>query len=151
MCIRDSAITRSPESALSANVLDFYDAASVSLRESSDVIERLLGDDTLWPKGRALRVLQVGFGPLTQSLLLLHHKRDILLAVMEPNQRRFDSAQGLLSKHGNVTLIGADDVADLGKFDLVLAVESLHRLSDSIGLVGLRQLLACLLYTSRCV
>lgn len=136
------AITRSPESALSANVLDFYDAASVSLRESSDVIERLLGDDTLWPKGRALRVLQVGFGPLTQSLLLLHHKRDILLAVMEPNQRRFDSAQGLLSKHGNVTLIGADDVADLGKFDLVLAVESLHRLSDSIGLVGLRQLLA---------
>jgi NADPH:quinone reductase-like Zn-dependent oxidoreductase/NADP-dependent 3-hydroxy acid dehydrogenase YdfG/acyl carrier protein len=136
------AITVSPETVLSANVLDFYDTASVSLRESSDVIERLLDDDALWPEGRALRVLQVGFGPLTQSLLSLHHKRPMVLAVIEPNRRRFDSAQGLLSKHNNVALVGADGIADLGTFDLIIAVESLHRLPDNIGLAGIRQLLA---------
>jgi len=137
---RATAISR--EAALSASVLDFYDTASVSLRDSSDVMERLLDDDALWPKSRALRVLQVGFGPLTQSLLLLHHKRDMLLTVIEPNQRRFNSAHRLLSKHNSVALIGADKIPDLGTFDLVIAVENLHQLPDSIGLVGIRQLLA---------
>jgi acyl transferase domain-containing protein/NADPH:quinone reductase-like Zn-dependent oxidoreductase/acyl carrier protein len=134
--------TLSPQSALSASVLDFYDAASVSLRESTDLLERLLDDDALWPKGRALRIIQIGFGPLTQSLLSLERKRDIGLTVIEPSRRRFDSAEGALAKYGHVTLRGADGVSELGKYDLVLAVESLHRLPDSIGLIGVQQLLA---------
>jgi acyl transferase domain-containing protein/NADPH:quinone reductase-like Zn-dependent oxidoreductase/acyl carrier protein len=136
------AIAASPEAALSASVLDFYDAASVSLRDSSSLIERLLDDNALWPKGRALRILQLGFGPLTQSLLSLHRQRDMVLTVIEPNRRRFESARGLLSKHSNVILVDADNVAHVGTFDLILAVESLYGLPANIGLVGMRQLLA---------
>jgi phthiocerol/phenolphthiocerol synthesis type-I polyketide synthase C len=136
------AVTASPESILSAALLDFYDAASVSLRESSDIIERLLENETLWPKDRALRVIQIGFGPLTESLLSLYRTRNILLTVLEPDRRRFDRAQRALAQHGHVVLVGADEVADLGTFDLALAVESLHQLPASMGLAGARQLLA---------
>ncbi len=134
------AVTASAESILSANVLDFYDAASVSLQESSAILERLLDDDALWPKNRALRVVQIGFGPLTEQLVALRRRRDILLTVIEPDRRRFEGAQRSLAKHGQVAL--ADEIADLGTFDLVLAVESLHRIPDSIGLAGVLQLLA---------
>ena len=136
------AISGSPDLALSASVLDFYDAASVSARQATTVLECLLDDDALWPKDRTLRVLQVGFGPPTQSLLALHRKRDIALTIIEPDRRRFDSAQGFLAKHGNVTLVDADQAAELGKFDLVVAVENLHRLPSSIGLGGVRQWLS---------
>lgn len=136
------AITASPDSILSASVLDFYDAASVSLRELSDIIERLLDNDALWPNGRALRLLQIGFSPLTESLLALRRKRDILLTVFEPDHRCFDAAQRALAKHGNVALVGVDQAADLGKFDFVIAVESLHRLPANVRLADVRELLA---------
>ena len=123
-------------------MLDFYDAASVSLRQSSDVVERLLENEALWPNDRALRVVQIGFGPLTESLLSLRRRRNIRLTVFEPDRRRFDRAQHLLAQHGQVVLAGAEEVAKLGTFDLALAVESLHRLPDSVGLAGARQLLA---------
>ena len=103
---------------------------------------RALLDDALWPKDRALRILQLGSGPLTLSLLTLQRHRDIVLAVIEPNRRRFDSAEELLAEHGNVTLADTDRIGGLGKFDLIVAVESLHQLSPGIGLVGVRQLLA---------
>ena len=135
-------ISGSPDLALSASVLDFYDAASVSARQATTVLECLLDDDALWPKDRTLRVLQVGFGPPTQSLLALHRKRDIALTITEPDRRRFDSAQGFLAKHGSVTLVDADQAAELGKFDLVVAVDNLHRFPSSIGLGGVRQWLS---------
>jgi acyl transferase domain-containing protein/NADPH:quinone reductase-like Zn-dependent oxidoreductase/NADP-dependent 3-hydroxy acid dehydrogenase YdfG/acyl carrier protein len=136
------AITASPQSILSANTLDFYDAASASLREASEVVERLLENEALWPNDRALRVIQIGFGPLTESLLSLRRRRNIHLTVFEPDRRRFDRAQRLLAPHGQVVLAGAEEVAKLGPFDLALATESLHRLPDSVGLAGTRQLLA---------
>ena len=62
--------------------------------------------------------------------------------MFEPDRRRFDSAQAFLAKHGNVVLVDAHQTAELGKFDLVVAVESLHRLPSRIGLSGVRQWLA---------
>ena len=88
------------------------------------------------------KILQVGYGLLTQSLLALHRKRDIALTILEPDRRRFDSAQGFLARHGNILLVNADKIAQLGQFDLVIAVENLHRLPGAIGLVGMRQWLA---------
>jgi acyl transferase domain-containing protein/NADPH:quinone reductase-like Zn-dependent oxidoreductase/NADP-dependent 3-hydroxy acid dehydrogenase YdfG/acyl carrier protein len=136
------AISGSPDLALSTSVLDFYDATSVSARQATGVLESLLDDDALWPQGRTLRVLQVGYGPPTQSLVALHRKRDIALTIVEPDRRRFDSAQGFLAKHGNVMLVNAEKVAELGRFDLVVVVENLHRLPSSIGLGSVRQWLA---------
>jgi phthiocerol/phenolphthiocerol synthesis type-I polyketide synthase C len=127
---------------LTASVLDFYDAAAVSVRQASGVIEELLDNDALWPRTRALRVVQLGYGPLSQTLLSLRAKREIALTVIEPDRRRFDVAQRALARHGEVVLAGPEQLADLGTFDLVLAAESLHRIPDAIGVAGVGQWLA---------
>ena len=75
-------VSGSSDLTLSASLLDFYDAASVSARQATTVLERMLDDDALWPKDRTLRVLQFGYGPSTQSLLALHRKRDIALTIV---------------------------------------------------------------------
>jgi len=136
------ALTLSPEFALPASALDFYDTASFSLRQSSEIVDGLLKDDALWPKDRALRIVQIGFGPLTQSLIELQRSRDLVLTVVELNRRRFDSAQNLLTRHPQIKLVGAGQITKLGKHDLVLAVEALHRLPNSAGLSSVRDLLA---------
>ena len=136
------AIGKLLESTLTASVLDFYDAGGVSPRQGSQIVERLLENDSLWPRDRVLRVLQIGYGPLTQSLLSLRGKREIALTVVEPDRRRHDTAERALARRGEVVLIGPEQLPDLGTFDLVLAVESLHRIPDNFGLAGVGQLLA---------
>ena len=91
-------------------------------------------------KTATLRVLQVGYGPLNTVAPV---------AASQTGHRAYDRSSRtggaltaprvFLSKHGNVVLVGADQVAELGTFDLVVAVESLHRLPGSIGLSGVRQ------------
>jgi phthiocerol/phenolphthiocerol synthesis type-I polyketide synthase C len=130
------------KSTLTANVLDFYDAAAVSVRQAGRIIEQLLTNDALWPQTRALRVAQLGYGPLSRTLLSLRSKRDIALTVIEPDHRRLDTAQRALARHSEIVLAGPEQLADLGTFDLVLAAESLHRIPDTIGLAGVGQWLA---------
>ncbi|MFZ3357363.1 MAG: type I polyketide synthase [Xanthobacteraceae bacterium] len=128
-------------SLLPTSVLDFHDAASISLRQSSDIVARLLDDDALWPTNRAVRLLLIGHGPLLQSLLAISRKRDIVLAMFEPNRRRFDLAQRVLAKYGSVRLFGSDEI-ELEKFDFIIVADNLHRLPDSVPLGRLQQLLA---------
>ena len=63
------AIALPVESGISAAVRDFHDVGGVPLKESSELVARLLENEALWPKGRAVRILQIGFGPLTSSLI----------------------------------------------------------------------------------
>ncbi len=127
---------------LSASALDFYDASSRSLRHLSEAAARLPDAAAGGPRARALRILQIGFGPLTRSLLRLQRRRPFALTVFEPDRRRFGSAQALLARHGHVALVGADKVADIGPHDVAVAADSLHRLPADIGLAGVRQKLA---------
>src|SRR5262249_21973985 len=76
------AIDVPAESVVSAAVRDFYDIANVALKESSAFVMQLLENKAIWPKGRSVRVLQIGFGPLTSSLISLQRSRDIVLTVL---------------------------------------------------------------------
>ena len=84
----DRAICLTADPVMAAAVLDFYDAASVPLEESSALVARLLENEGLWPETRALRVLQVGFGPLTSSLIEIKRCHHVELTVAEPDRRR---------------------------------------------------------------
>ena len=137
----ERAIVGTGETILSTSVLDFYDVASVSLRDASELIARLIAHDAFWPRDRAVQILQIGFGPLTQSLLALQGPRDVLVTVFEPDRRRFDLAQRALAKTGDFVLVDAEHADDLGQFDLVLAAESLHRLPQNFDLARLRDAL----------
>lgn len=121
--------------------LDFYNATSVALREASDSLYHLLLENKrLWPKNRALRVLQVGYGHLAHSLL--SSQQDILLTIFEPDRRRYESAELALSKHREVRLVDAEHSQELGEYDLIVGVSGLHRLPATFGVADLKGLLA---------
>ncbi len=130
------------ESGMAAAVRDFHDVANMPLKESSDLVARLLENDALWPKGRAVRILQIGFGPLTSSLISLKRRRDIDLTVVEPDRRRIQAAQRAAHRQNEFRLLDADAGLEPAGYDLILAVESLHRLPDRLGLPCLREAIA---------
>jgi acyl transferase domain-containing protein/NADPH:quinone reductase-like Zn-dependent oxidoreductase/NAD(P)-dependent dehydrogenase (short-subunit alcohol dehydrogenase family) len=134
------AITSNREAIVPQSALDFYHATSVFLKEGSATLYRLLGEQKrLWPKDRALRVLQVGFSPFAEKLLS-EHRDAVQLTVFEPDSRRFESAELALSKRADVRLVDADRAHELGLFDLVVSIGGLHRLDS--GIDGVAALLA---------
>jgi acyl transferase domain-containing protein/NADPH:quinone reductase-like Zn-dependent oxidoreductase/NAD(P)-dependent dehydrogenase (short-subunit alcohol dehydrogenase family)/acyl carrier protein len=133
-----------PELAVGNAAFDLYTAASVGLRSASEALHRVLETEKkLWPRNRTLRVLQVGFAPITQ--LLLGSGRPLSLTLYEPDRRRFQAAELALSRHPEVRLLDAEHVHDLGEYDLVVSVAGLHRLgpggldrlASSLALQGL--------------
>ena len=130
-----------PETIIPKSALDFYNATGVALRETSEVLHRLLTDNKrLWPKNRALRVLQVGFSHLAHALVASEHS--ILLTVFEPDRRRYESAELAMSRHREVKLIDAEHAQDLGEYDLIVGASGLHRLPPTTGIADLRRHLA---------
>jgi phthiocerol/phenolphthiocerol synthesis type-I polyketide synthase C len=135
------AIVLPAESPLPGAVLDFYDAACVPAKESSTFAARLLENEAMWPKDRTVRILQIGFGPLTPSLIALKRRRDIDLTVIEPDRRRCGAAQRAAQRRNDFRLLDADATLEVAIYDVVLAIEGLHRLPDRWDLSRLREAL----------
>lgn len=140
--VKKTAAIRAVEQRLPRAALDFYDLTGVALSKGSDLVEQILDHDALWPSDRLLRVLQVGFGPLTQSLRALRRYRDLTLFVVEPDRRRRELAERTLLGGDTSILADAQSVKAQGPFDLIVAVESLHRLPVSLDPARLNEALA---------
>ena len=127
---------------LTRALLDFHDLAGVELRQASTLLERLIESDRLWPRQRTLRILQVGFGPLSQSLIALQRHRDFAVSIFEPDLRRRDLAERWLLSSDAVVLADAKTTLARGPFDLIVAAESLHRLPAAVDPTCLHEALA---------
>ncbi|CAM9696036.1 unnamed protein product, partial [Phaeothamnion confervicola] len=136
------SIASEPDAILTTSALDFYDSANVSIAEASDALLKVLhGVKGLWPPNRALRVLQVGFAPLSNALAS-QEAGHIQLTVFEPDRRRYERAQLALSRYGDVSLLDAGQANKLGTYDLIVSVEGLHRLGSTLSLDELKGTLA---------
>src|SRR6185437_12380192 len=139
----DRAIASLPESILTNAVMDFYDGTASAVPEAGNILARLITDvGGICPKDRALRVLQLGFGPLVDSFAALRRDNDIHLTVFEPDQRRYERAEFSLSNGGEFTLLGSAETDKLGTYDLIVSASGLHRLPSDLSLGELKRLLA---------
>ena len=77
------------------------------------------------PRDRALRILQIGFGPLSARAAAFTREADARLTVLETDRRLAERAR--LGLPGEVEVIEAADALPGGAFDLVLASDVLHR------------------------
>jgi acyl transferase domain-containing protein/NADPH:quinone reductase-like Zn-dependent oxidoreductase/NAD(P)-dependent dehydrogenase (short-subunit alcohol dehydrogenase family)/acyl carrier protein len=128
---------------LSNETLDYYAIAGTWAAKASDWLAQLLErTEGLWPTDRSLRILQVGFGPLTQALVAMVQSHSIQLTVLEPDRRRYERAKLALPNSSRIKLVDLQNSPQLGEFDLILGVESLHRLPGSMRLATLQQALA---------
>ncbi len=111
---------------LSQNALDAFTLRSATARASANVISAIVeaGRGAL-PRDRALRILQLGFGPLSAQAAGLSDTIEAQLTVFEADRRLAERARLALPR--GVTVI--EDAADLtaGGFDAILASNVLHR------------------------
>ncbi|HYP58582.1 MAG TPA: acyltransferase domain-containing protein, partial [Beijerinckia sp.] len=95
-----------------------------------------------WPQDRALRILQIGYGPLSTRALSLARKSGARLTIFEPDRRRAGRARLGFRPNDGVELVEKLTEAS-GPFDLVIGVDALHRsLRDPSLWSSLRDLLS---------
>ena len=125
---------------LTTALFDFYDSADRVGGQISSVLAKLLQETpALWPRGRALRVLQLGYAPLVDALAA---RGNLQLTVLEPDRRRYERARLKLPGHGAVTLVGPDHASALERYDLIVSVGALHRIRPVLRTEELKAALA---------
>lgn len=111
---------------LSQNALDAFTLRSATARASADVVTGIVsaGRDRL-PRDRALRFLQVGFGPLSAQVSAFADGIEAQLTVFEADRRLAERARLALPR--GVTIVEDPGELPLGGFDALLASDVLHR------------------------
>jgi phthiocerol/phenolphthiocerol synthesis type-I polyketide synthase C len=123
------------------SALDSFEIGGYQARASAVALVRLLRESReAWPKDRALRILEIGYGPLTARTIALAASADAKVTIFDPERRRLERARLAFEAHREVAYV--DKLADLpqGAFDLLIAADSLHRLTlDPAAWPKLRQ------------
>lgn len=117
-----------PQSAIDAFVM-----RSSTSRHSAAALATLLdGALAQLPKERALRVLQVGYGPLSAQVAAFTGQAQARFTILETDRRLAERAR--LSFGLAATLVEASSELPAGGFDLIVGAGSLHR--GERGLIG---------------
>ena len=126
---------------LPAKVVDSYELGAIGTREAAVYLTDLLrGSITSWPKDRAMRILQVGFGPLSHLALSIADETQARLTIFDPDRRRLERARMAFADRGDLDFIDKADDLPAGGFDFVVAVDVLHRHRRTAGFwAGLRR------------
>ncbi|MGU3541061.1 SDR family NAD(P)-dependent oxidoreductase [Methylobacterium sp. A54F] len=138
----DGSLTDAP--ALPQNALDAFTLRSATARAEADVVARILeaSRDRL-PRDRALRLLQVGFGPLSAQAAAFAESIEARLTVYETDRRLAERARLALPR-GVAVVEEASDLS-AGAFDVIVGSGVLHRgerdlpkrLADALATGGL--------------
>ncbi len=110
------------------SAVDAFDYGGRTAVEAADMVGAVLDRlDDDWPRDRALRVLQVGDGPLSAVVAALAATRSAELTIVEPDRRRLERARLALDGYERVTVLAGLDGVAAGSVDLVVAAHTLHR------------------------
>ena len=129
---------------LSVKVLDGYELGSSQAHAAAASLGALLrGSFPSWPKDRAMRILQVGYGPLTSLVVPLADGMQAQVVVLDPDRRRLERARMSFADRGDLDFIDKVEVLPAGGFDVVIAAGALHRYRRRTGFwAGLRRAMA---------
>ena len=111
--------------ALPQNALDAFALRSATARASAEVVARIVeATRGRLPKDRALRILQVGFGPLSAQIAAFAESVEARLSLFEADRRLAERSRLALPR--GIAVI--EDPAELGTgaFDLILCSGALH-------------------------
>ncbi len=132
------------ERSLSAKVLDGFELGSSRVQAASVYLTAMLRRSTrAWPKDRALRLLQIGFGPLTSATLKLADEMQARLTILDPDRRRLERARIAFADRGDVDFLDKAEDLVSADVDIAVAADALHRCHRVPGfLANLRRALA---------
>lgn len=126
---------------LSAKVIDGFELGSSQVHAASiRLIDLMRSSTPAWPKDRAMRILQVGFGPLTNLAVALADDRQARLTIFDTDRRRLERARMAFADRGDLGFVEkVEDLPGAG-FDFVIAAHTLYRCRRAPGFwAGLRR------------
>ncbi|MGH6797128.1 MAG: polyketide synthase dehydratase domain-containing protein, partial [Roseiarcus sp.] len=113
---------------ITGSTIESFEIGSVSVVAAARLLAELLRRaGASWPRDRALRILQVGHGPLSWHAAALARAHGGRLTIVDPNPRRLERARLALAREPGFCF--ADGLENLtgGSFDLIIAADALHR------------------------
>lgn len=114
---------------IAQSAIEAFETASVSAAAAAGLLAATLRRTReSWPRGRALRILQIGHGPLSWHALGLTKSHGARLTIHDSNPLRLERAR--LAYAGNPRIDFADSLEGVpkGSVDLVIAADALQRL-----------------------
>ena len=113
---------------LSVKAIDSLELGSSQVHQAaSTLIELMRASAHAWPKDRALRILQVGFGPLTNATIALADEKQARVTIFDPDRRRLERARMSLADRGDLVFIDKTEDLQAASFDFVIAANTLYR------------------------
>jgi len=129
---------------IAASTLDAFEVGGIQAVSAAACLSELLERSVkAWPKDRAMRILQIGYGPLSSRAVALAAATHARLTIFDPERRRLERARLSFDAHENMQFI--DKLADLPQrgFDIVIASEALQGMSaDPVARARLQQAMA---------
>lgn len=111
-------------------VIESYETGSLAAAAAADLLDEMLrGASQAFPHARALRILQIGYGPLSWRAETLARAHEARLTILDPNPRRLEQARLAFGREPNVGFASSLDQLEEGAFDLVISALALHRLA----------------------
>ncbi len=116
---------------LNQAALDAFIMRSATARASAEVVTRLVETAArALPRDRALRILQVGFGPLSNQAAGFAEAREAQISLFESDRRLAERARLALPRRVKVVET-AEELVPFS-FDLILASDVLHRADRAV-------------------
>ncbi|HMF07140.1 MAG TPA: polyketide synthase dehydratase domain-containing protein, partial [Methylocella sp.] len=116
--------------AIAESAIESFETGSAPVAAAADLLATILRRSSeSWPRDRALRILQIGHGPLSRHAIALMQARQARLTIHDPDPRRLERAR--LSFAGKPCIAFSDSLEKVGKnsIDLIIAADALHRLA----------------------
>ena len=90
-----------------------------------------------------MRILQIGFGPLSAPSLSLADRHQARLTILDPDRRRLERARMAFADRGDLDFIEKVEELGVAGFDVVIAASALYRYRHIVGFwAGLRRAMA---------
>jgi phthiocerol/phenolphthiocerol synthesis type-I polyketide synthase C len=113
---------------LSPKLMDAWELGSSQAHSAATaLIDLIQRSKAAWPQDRAMRILQIGYGPLTSLTAKLIEETEARLTILDSDGRRLERAKIALDSRGDITFV--DKASDLptGGFDFIIAAHVLYR------------------------
>jgi phthiocerol/phenolphthiocerol synthesis type-I polyketide synthase C len=115
---------------LAEPVIESFETGSVAVAAAADLLAELLRRTAAsWPRDRALRILQIGHGPLSWHAAALADAKAARLTIADPNPRRLERARLAFARNPRIAFTSSLEQVPSKLFDLVIAADALHRLA----------------------
>jgi phthiocerol/phenolphthiocerol synthesis type-I polyketide synthase C len=120
---------------LSMKLVDGWElGSSQSHAAATAIIDLLRRSQMAWPKDRAMRILQIGYGPLTSLTAKLVDETEARLAIFDPDGRRLERARIALDSPSDIVFFDKASDLPVAEFDFVITTHFLYRRAHEAAL-----------------